>query len=94
MTTLPRTLLLLLLRAYKLGISPFLGNNCRFHPSCADYAAEAIRVHGACRGCLLAGKRLCRCHPWYPGGLDPVPMPPAGSAHRAAPSRRPSHPNP
>lgn len=89
MTTLPRTLLLLLLRAYKLGISPFLGNNCRFHPSCADYAAEAIRVHGAGRGCLLAGKRLCRCHPWHPGGLDPVPpvpaapgLPQAGSSFR------------
>ena len=68
-----KKLLLVLLRAYKLGISPFLGQNCRFHPSCSEYAAEAIRAHGACKGCLLALKRLGKCHPWHPGGLDPVP---------------------
>jgi putative membrane protein insertion efficiency factor len=68
-----KRLLLLLLRAYQLGISPFLGQNCRFHPSCSQYAAEAIREHGALRGGMLATKRLCKCHPWHPGGLDPVP---------------------
>jgi putative membrane protein insertion efficiency factor len=68
-----KTLLLILLRAYKFGISPFLGQNCRFYPSCSDYAAEAIREHGACRGAALAVARLCKCHPWHPGGLDPVP---------------------
>jgi putative membrane protein insertion efficiency factor len=68
-----KTLLLLLLRAYKLGLSPFLGQNCRFYPSCSDYAAEAIRVHGAWKGSALAAKRLCKCHPWHPGGVDPVP---------------------
>jgi uncharacterized protein len=68
-----KTLLLLLLRAYKLGISPFLGQNCRFYPSCSDYAAEAVREHGALKGSALAAKRLCKCHPWHPGGLDPVP---------------------
>ncbi|OWW22250.1 membrane protein insertion efficiency factor YidD [Noviherbaspirillum denitrificans] len=68
-----KTLLLLLLRAYQLGISPFLGQNCRFYPSCSTYAAEAIREHGAAKGGLLAAKRLCKCHPWHPGGLDPVP---------------------
>jgi len=68
-----KTLLLLLLRAYKLGISPVLGQNCRFYPSCSDYAAEAIREHGAAKGGLLAARRLCKCHPWHPGGLDPVP---------------------
>jgi putative membrane protein insertion efficiency factor len=68
-----KTPLLLLLRAYKLGLSPFLGQNCRFYPSCSDYAAEAVRLHGALKGSLLAGKRLCKCHPWHPGGLDPVP---------------------
>lgn len=68
-----KTLLLLLLRAYQLGISPFLGQNCRFYPSCSSYAAEAIREHGAARGSLLTAKRLCKCHPWHPGGLDPVP---------------------
>lgn len=72
-----KTPLLLLLRAYKLGVSPFLGQNCRFYPSCSDYAADAIRSHGAWKGSLLAGKRLCKCHPWHPGGLDLVPAPPA-----------------
>lgn len=67
-----KTPLLLLLRAYKLGVSPYLGQNCRFYPSCSDYAAEAIRRHGAWKGSVLAGKRLCKCHPWHPGGLDPV----------------------
>ena len=76
-----KTLLLLLLRAYQLGISPFLGQNCRFYPSCSSYAAEAIREHGAARGSLLAAKRLCKCHPWHPGGLDPVPE---KAAHRHA----------
>jgi len=68
-----KTLLLLLLRAYQLGISPFLGQNCRFYPSCSSYAAEAIREHGAAKGSLLTARRLCKCHPWHPGGLDPVP---------------------
>ncbi len=66
-------LFLLLLRGYKLGISPFLGQNCRFYPSCSDYAAEAIREHGAVKGSALAARRLCKCHPWHPGGFDPVP---------------------
>jgi len=68
-----RTVLLLLLRAYQLGISPFLGQNCRFYPSCSTYAAEALREHGAAKGSLLMLKRLCKCHPWHPGGVDPVP---------------------
>lgn len=68
-----KTLLLLLLRAYQLGISPFLGQNCRFYPTCSTYAAEAIREHGAAKGSLLAARRLCKCHPWNPGGVDPVP---------------------
>ena len=62
-----KTPLLLLLRAYKLGVSPFLGQNCRFYPSCSDYAAQAIRLRGAWKGSLMAGKRLCKCHPWHPG---------------------------
>ncbi|HEY8605956.1 MAG TPA: membrane protein insertion efficiency factor YidD [Noviherbaspirillum sp.] len=65
--------LLLLLRAYQLGISPFLGQKCRFYPSCSSYAMEAIRLHGSARGSLLALRRLCKCHPWHPGGVDPVP---------------------
>ncbi|MGB0126967.1 MAG: membrane protein insertion efficiency factor YidD [Rhodocyclaceae bacterium] len=68
-----KALLLAVLRAYKYLISPFLGQNCRFHPSCSEYAAEAIARHGAGRGGLLALRRLSRCHPWHPGGYDPVP---------------------
>lgn len=68
-----KTLLLLLVRAYQLGISPFLGQNCRFYPSCSAYAVEAIEEHGALKGGLLATRRLCKCHPWHAGGLDPVP---------------------
>lgn len=62
-----------LVRAYQLGISPFLGQNCRFYPSCSQYALEAIDRHGALKGSWLATRRLCKCHPWHPGGLDPVP---------------------
>jgi putative membrane protein insertion efficiency factor len=68
-----KTLLLLLVRGYQLGISPFLGQNCRFYPSCSEYAMEALQEHGALKGGFLAGKRLCKCHPWHPGGFDPVP---------------------
>jgi putative membrane protein insertion efficiency factor len=62
-----------LIRAYQLCISPFLGSRCRFYPSCSDYALEAIAVHGAVKGGWLALTRLLRCHPWHPGGFDPVP---------------------
>lgn len=68
-----RSVLLLLLRGYKLVISPWLGNRCRFHPSCSDYARDAIVEHGAGYGTYLAARRLCRCHPFHPGGFDPVP---------------------
>jgi uncharacterized protein len=66
-------LLVLLVRGYQIAISPLLGPRCRFYPSCSAYAIEALRVHGALRGSWLAGRRLLRCHPWNPGGLDPVP---------------------
>lgn len=68
-----KSLLLMMLRAYKLGISPLLGQHCRFYPSCSEYAQQAIAAHGALRGGLLAGKRLCKCHPWHPAGVDLVP---------------------
>jgi len=68
-----KTFLLLLLRAYQFGISPFLGRNCRFYPTCSNYAVEAVREHGAAKGSLLAARRLCKCHPWHSGGFDPVP---------------------
>jgi hypothetical protein len=66
-------LLSLLIRAYQRVFRPILPPACRFHPSCSDYALEALRVHGAARGSALAARRICRCHPWNPGGLDPVP---------------------
>lgn len=60
-------------RLYRYLISPLLGPSCRFHPSCSAYALEALRAHGALRGSLLALRRLACCHPWHPGGFDPVP---------------------
>lgn len=58
---------------YQKFISPLLPRSCRFEPTCSTYAAEAIRSHGAARGSLLAGRRIARCHPWNPGGIDRVP---------------------
>jgi len=63
----------LLIRGYQLGISPLLGPRCRFYPTCSDYALEALAAHGLLRGCWLALRRILRCHPGHPGGLDPVP---------------------
>ncbi len=65
--------LLFLIGAYRLLVSPLLGHNCRFAPSCSEYAAEALRAHGAFYGSVLALKRLLRCHPWGGSGYDPVP---------------------
>lgn len=70
-----RTVLIALIRIYQLFVSPLLGNHCRFYPSCSQYAREAIEQHGALRGVWLAIRRLLRCHPWHPGGVDPVPEP-------------------
>jgi putative membrane protein insertion efficiency factor len=68
-----KALLLLLLRLYQLCLSPLLGQRCRFYPSCSSYAMEAIAKHGTLKGGMLAARRLGRCHPWHPGGVDPVP---------------------
>jgi uncharacterized protein len=62
-------------------ISTRLPSRCRFHPSCSAYALEALSVHGAGRGTWLAARRIGRCHPWHPGGLDPVPQPSRRSAN-------------
>jgi putative membrane protein insertion efficiency factor len=70
---LPRHLLAGLVRGYQLVISPLLPPSCRFMPSCSQYALEAIVRHGAVRGTWLAARRLVRCHPFHPGGFDPVP---------------------
>lgn len=68
-----KPLLLLLLRGYQYAIRPMLGSHCRFYPSCSDYAREALEQHGTLRGVWLAARRLGRCHPYHPGGYDPVP---------------------
>ncbi len=65
--------LALLVRAYQLTVRPIIGAQCRFEPSCSHYAIEALHSHGAGRGSALAARRLLRCHPWNPGGYDPVP---------------------
>ena len=70
-----RLLLLVLVRAYRLLVSPMLPPSCRFYPSCSAYAAVALERHGALRGSYLTARRLCRCHPFHPGGIDPVPDP-------------------
>jgi putative membrane protein insertion efficiency factor len=65
--------MLLLIAAYQRLLSPLLPRSCRFYPSCSTYAAEAIARHGAARGLTLALRRILRCHPFHPGGYDPVP---------------------
>lgn len=78
-----RTLLILLIKLYRYTLSPWLGQHCRFYPTCSQYAQTAIERHGALRGTWLALRRLGRCHPWHAGGVDPVPDNPRHhSAHR------------
>ena len=69
-------LLMALLRAYQLAVSPLFGPSCRFYPSCSNYSIEAIRTHGAAKGSWLACRRICKCHPFNAGGFDPVPPSP------------------
>ena len=68
-----KRLLLWLIKGYQFLLSPWIGNQCRFYPTCSEYAKQAITHHGSCKGSYLAAKRLCKCHPWHPGGFDPVP---------------------
>ncbi|WP_290652176.1 membrane protein insertion efficiency factor YidD [Aquisalimonas sp.] len=70
-----RTLVTRILRLYQLIVSPLIGPCCRFYPSCSQYTIEAVRVHGVIRGLWLGIRRLLKCHPWHPGGVDPVPEP-------------------
>ncbi|WP_375262748.1 membrane protein insertion efficiency factor YidD [Palleronia sp.] len=66
-------LLALPVRAYRLILSPWVGHNCRYYPTCSAYALEALRAHGAARGGWLTLRRIARCHPWGESGVDPVP---------------------
>jgi hypothetical protein len=76
-----RVALIALIRLYRLVLSPYVGQHCRYLPTCSCYGIEALERHGALRGSWLTLRRLLRCHPWAPGGLDPVPESP----------RRPDH---
>ncbi len=69
----PRLVLATLIRGYQRLVSPLLPPSCRFYPSCSEYALDAVTRHGALRGSWLAARRLARCHPFHPGGFDPVP---------------------
>jgi uncharacterized protein len=68
-----RTVILALIRFYQRFISPLLGSNCRFYPTCSHYTYDAIAKFGVLQGSWLGLKRIIRCHPWNPGGYDPVP---------------------
>ena len=76
-------ILILLIHAYRYLLSPFIGQHCRFTPSCSCYAMDAIATHGSLRGGWLALRRLSRCHPWHAGGYDPVP-----ESHHCEPHRK------
>jgi putative membrane protein insertion efficiency factor len=68
-----KRLLIGLIGIYRYAISPFFGQSCRYVPSCSEYTAEAVGKYGAIKGGWLGAKRICRCHPWHPGGYDPLP---------------------
>ncbi|TFD62098.1 membrane protein insertion efficiency factor YidD [Cryobacterium suzukii] len=70
----PRNVGVVILRVYRAVISPLYGDVCRFYPSCSAYALGAVQEHGLAWGCILAARRLSRCHPWSPGGIDDVPL--------------------
>jgi len=79
-----KKLLVSILRAYQVLLSPMLGQRCRFYPTCSNYAIEALHVHGAARGSWLAARRVCRCHPFNEGGVDLVPPPQDKNSSTAA----------
>ncbi len=71
---LPRNACVIILRAYRAGISPLYGDVCRYYPSCSHYALNAIQSHGVLKGIWLGSRRIARCHPWAAGGIDDVPQ--------------------
>jgi hypothetical protein len=76
-----QTILIFLIRLYQMVLSPFLGNHCRFYPSCSSYTIEALEKHGFFRGLWLSLRRISHCHPWHEGGVDPVPEPSNKKSH-------------
>jgi putative membrane protein insertion efficiency factor len=68
-----KNIVLFLIRCYQVLLSPLLGRHCRFYPTCSSYAYEAIKKHGLFKGIFLGGKRLLKCHPFHPGGVDLIP---------------------
>jgi len=76
-----RWVIIQLIRGYQYLLSPWLGNHCRFYPSCSSYALTAVERYGALRGSRLALQRLLRCHPWSKGGIDEVPERECGHSH-------------
>lgn len=76
-----RRALIFCIDAYRYLLSPWLGRNCRFYPSCSCYAREALQRHGVVKGLWLGIRRILRCHPWHPGGYDPVPLTPLHQQH-------------
>lgn len=82
-----KLVLVLFVRAYQVVLSPLLPPSCRYHPTCSNYAIEALEKHGALRGGWLAVKRIARCHPFRPGGFDPVPDPPSTLPSSPPPTR-------
>jgi putative membrane protein insertion efficiency factor len=80
-----KQLLVWVIRAYQLLLSPWMGQKCRFYPTCSNYALEALNVHGFLRGSWLAVRRIGRCHPFHPGGVDPVP--PASASSKSPPAQ-------
>jgi len=68
-----KNIVLFLIRCYQVFISPLLGGHCRFYPTCSHYTYEAIKKHGLLKGVFLGGKRLLKCHPFHPGGVDLIP---------------------
>ena len=71
MVRLPSRLLIVMVRVYQFLLSPIVGRQCRFHPTCSTYFIQAVEKHGAIRGSLKGFWRICRCNPWTPGGYDP-----------------------
>ncbi|HSW04710.1 membrane protein insertion efficiency factor YidD [Aquabacterium sp.] len=86
---LPQTLLLGAVRGYRFFLKPWLGNACRFEPTCSAYALQALEQHGAAAGTYLVAARILRCHPWCEGGCDPVPAQPPSLFTRLLSKTRP-----